>query len=284
MALNLRKAEQSVLNLKKSQGIENQEAEIAFVCDYSGSMSAMYDEQYYGGERQECAMQKALNRILPVGMAFSKSKSVDTWFFHGGHFKAKEPLNEETLEGYVKRNTKGQSLGSTSYAPVVNAIADEYRRKYGYEKRMTEVVTKEPLNWFLAIIYFIFGIKRKTTIRKVRIDVKIDGTPADGPLLVFFSTDGGNDDQHAFIKALEDCAGLPIFWQLISYDDNGGNFRNLEEADTITTRYIDNANYFNFSLREFNTLSDDELNARILNEFGNTYIPLAKSPQYKLIA
>lgn len=279
--LNLNKAAQAVLNLTKDQGIEGQEAEIEAVFDGSLSMEDLYRPTSYKREPGKSSMQRAIERVLPVGMVFSTSKSVRVWSFGTTAREIPYKLDESNIDNYSDKYLSA-NMGGTNYAPVINAIADSYRRRGNYTKEYRSITVDEALP-STSFWGQLFGAKKKMrTEKSFKIDVT--STPPAGPLLVFFYTDGDNDDQPQTIKALQDCAGLPIFWQFIGIKENGSDFYHLKELDEMEGRYIDNANFFEVTLDELNSISDDEIYRRILNEFGRKYIPLAKSEPYRLIA
>lgn len=284
--LNLKKAEESVLNLKKEYNIESQQAEIALADDGSGSMDQLYRRGSYKGEPQKSAMQRLHDRVLPIGMGFSTSKEVNVWSFGSNVQRISTPLTEDNLNGYVDKYL-GANMGGTNYAPVINDIARWYRDKYNYTKETrTIALGNAPVrrSWITRFFDWLRGYTppvNKIVEKTFTIDVADE--PADGPLLVLFCTDGINDDQYQTIRALQDCAGLPIFWQFIMITENGGDPANLEELDEMDGRYIDNANLMKVSLDELNTISDDEVNRRFMKEFVNIYLPLAKSDKYRLI-
>lgn len=87
--------------------------------------------------------------------------------------------------------------------------------------------------------------------------------PSDLPSLVFFITDGDNDDHSETEQAMIDASQYPIFWQFVGIGDASFNF--LRRLDDMEGRVIDNANFF--ELNDLSHISDDELYDRILGEF-----------------
>ena len=83
------------------------------------------------------------------------------------------------------------------------------------------------------------------------------------PAYVVFITDGGFYDKDRIKKFLTDAAYLPIFWQFVGV--NGSGYSILEKFDTMSGRYVDNANFF--ALDDFRSVPNAELYSRLLNGF-----------------
>ena len=94
---------------------------------------------------------------------------------------------------------------------------------------------------------------------------------ATEPTLVFFITDGENDDLNQARRAIKEASHYGIFFQFVGIGNE--DFRFLNELDTMEGRLIDNANFF--ELNDLRRISDEELYERILVEFPS-WIPLAK--------
>ena len=83
------------------------------------------------------------------------------------------------------------------------------------------------------------------------------------PAYVVFITDGGISRASEIKKILIEASYLPIFWQFVGV--RGYNYGVLEKLDTMSGRYVDNANFF--ALDDFVTVPNEELYSRLLNEF-----------------
>ena len=93
----------------------------------------------------------------------------------------------------------------------------------------------------------------------------------DLPVFIIFISDGGVD-QNAKIKSLlTNAAKLPIFWQFVGI--GGRNYGVLEKLDTMAGRVVDNCGFF--ALDDLNTVSEQELYDRLLQEFP-TWLTEAK--------
>lgn len=94
------------------------------------------------------------------------------------------------------------------------------------------------------------------------IECYSDGTK-NLPSYVLFITDGENADQEQAEKSIIGASKLPIFWQFVGIGNE--KFRFLEKLDDIGGRYVDSTDFF--SIKNIDTVSDDELYKKLLNEF-----------------
>ena len=83
------------------------------------------------------------------------------------------------------------------------------------------------------------------------------------PAYVLFITDGGVKQKREIQNIIKEASHLPIFWQFVGV--GGKNYGILEKLDTMTGRYVDNAGFF--ALDDFKKVSNEELYARLLEEF-----------------
>ena len=83
------------------------------------------------------------------------------------------------------------------------------------------------------------------------------------PAYVLFITDGGVNNKKEIRNIITEASHLPIFWQFVGV--GGKNYGVLEKLDTMTGRYVDNAGFF--ALDDFMKVSNEELYARLLEEF-----------------
>ena len=83
------------------------------------------------------------------------------------------------------------------------------------------------------------------------------------PAYVLFITDGGVNHKKEIQNIMTEASHLPIFWQFVGV--GGQNYGILEKLDTMTGRYVDNAGFF--ALDDFKKVSNEELYARLLEEF-----------------
>lgn len=83
------------------------------------------------------------------------------------------------------------------------------------------------------------------------------------PAYVLFITDGGVNQKREIQNIITEASHLPIFWQFVGV--GGKNYGILEKLDTMSGRYVDNAGFF--ALDDFKEVSNEELYARLLEEF-----------------
>ncbi|MGF1687891.1 VWA domain-containing protein [Photobacterium japonica] len=83
------------------------------------------------------------------------------------------------------------------------------------------------------------------------------------PAYVIFITDGGVYENSKIEKIVRDASDKPIFWQCVGLGGHG--YGVLEKLDDMGGRVCDNADFF--AIDDFATVKDDELYARLLNEF-----------------
>ncbi len=221
--LNLRK--EKVLDLKKKLNIIDQRAQVVLCLDYSGSMGPLY----FGGE-----VQKLVERVLPLGLAFDDNGEVDFYLFENSYRKLEENVTMQNVYGYIQKNViaNNYSMGGTEYSPVIKAVTEEFSNK-------------KQSGGFM-------GIGGKTTYQQM-----------DLPVYVIFITDGENSDHMETEYAIKEASNAGIFFQFVGI--GGASFNFLRQLDTMGGRNIDNANFF--TVENLDRKSDDELYGLLLNEF-----------------
>lgn len=126
--------------------------------------------------------------------------------------------------------------------------------------------------------HYHMGCTEYAPIMKDVFDKYLVEEPDDIPNLVLFITDGANSDRAKSEKVIKALSGYPIFWQFIGI--GGNTFPFLEELDNIGDRVVDNANFF--ALNDFQSIEDDKLYGRLLNEYPNWLgYPELKTMPYK---
>lgn len=83
------------------------------------------------------------------------------------------------------------------------------------------------------------------------------------PVYVLVISDGDVHGGSNIKQLIKDSSRSPIFWQFVGA--GGSNYGALSQLDTMSGRYVDNANFF--ALDDIRKVSDKELYARLLNEF-----------------
>lgn len=116
--VNLAKEEVHKVCLDKKPLI-NLKAKVALVLDYSGSMDWLYNNG---------TVQRVVEKTLPLAMQFDDDGSMETWLFSDSCHRLKD-ANLNNLDGYIKRETKGKSMGGTNYSPVMKDIIKFYKNE-----------------------------------------------------------------------------------------------------------------------------------------------------------
>lgn len=85
----------------------------------------------------------------------------------------------------------------------------------------------------------------------------------DIPAYVIFISDGEFFDEGLVKTLIINASKKPVFWQFVGI--GGNRYGLLENLDTMSGRYIDNANFF--AIDDFRQVNNSELYSRLLNEF-----------------
>lgn len=83
------------------------------------------------------------------------------------------------------------------------------------------------------------------------------------PVYILFVSDGGIYKDREIKQLIEEAAHGPLFWQFVGI--GGSDYGILERLDKMRGRFVDNANFF--ALDDIDSISDEELYDRLLNEF-----------------
>lgn len=229
MSLDLEKRTKLVLDLKKDKGLEGVVAQVAVVLDYSGSAKPFYTSGY---------MQKVVERLLAIGLAFDDNKQIDAYIFHNSMHRVDTPVTEENYNGFVNDHIfKRYSFGGTEYAPVVNRIIDDYTPR-------TSIIG--------SFLNSFFGSKPKES--------KI-------PTYCIVITDGDNDDKPRTEDAIRKSSEMPIFFHWIGIGRE--EFKFLNKLDNLSGRKVDNCAFTKYA--DMTSVSDDELYGELMRELPVWY-------------
>lgn len=188
-------------------------------------ISGSMSHEYENGNVQEI-----VERILALAMRFDLDGKLDFWTFSSGKDYI-GAVSEDQIENYVKRKVLNNPLvskwGGTEYSPVLKDIYDKY---FGKGK---------------GVMSF-FGIGKKTV----------------QPVIIFFITDGANDDRSEFESLMQDFRKKNIYIQIIGV----GN-ANLAYVKKVAE---DEPNVGFDQIRDVNGLSDEEMMEKMISpEFAN---------------
>lgn len=224
-----------VLNLAKSIGLGGQTMQVKWVIDISGSMRGMFDRG---------VVQKALERFVPISMAFDNDQEMEVYPFHDGVNKCENNCTVNNVSGYIKEEIlKRFQFGGTNYAPAINKVMKDF-----FLDTANVTTTKTSSGG-------IFGLFKKAEV--VTSVAKI-------PTLILFITDGNCFDESAAEEAIIEAAKHGVFFQFIGLGPDSFSF--LRKLDNMKGRFLDNANFFSISERELLESSDLDLYNKLLNE------------------
>ena len=135
---------------------------------------------------------------------------------------------------------------------------------YGnYPKRMPSVnmknYQKATSGWRSIMSSLGGGTEAGVVMKEVISEYK----NSDIPAYVIFISDGEFFDEDRAKNLIIKASKNPIFWQFVGI--GGGRYGLLENLDTMSGRYIDNANFF--AIDDFRQVNNSELYSRLLNEF-----------------
>lgn len=228
--IDLRK--KTVIDLKKSMGIEGQVAQVSLCMDFSGSMYPLY---------QNGTVQKLVERILPIGLAFDDNGEIDFYKFENGCKKISTNVTLNNYVGYVDKYVNKGNMGGTSYTPIIKSVMSDLGVDID-----SEIGGKS----------FMSGLFGK---KKTALEPKLFKHPA----YVIVITDGENDDHSLAEQAIIKASHYGAFFQFVGIGNE--TFKFLKKLDNLSGRLIDNANFF--SVPNVDSLSDDQLYRQLLNEF-----------------
>jgi hypothetical protein len=242
MALSLDKISAqapSLLSLAKTasqavdlSGLNGQTAKVAVALDFSGSMTDVY---------KSGAMQRLVEKALALATQFDDDGAIDFFIFDSKAAYLGE-ISIDDFAGSVDRLTKGRHMGTTTYADAFITI----RNHFGFAP------PAQPKRGF-------FGLgKAQPALTGPAVT-----TPADIPVYALFLTDGAPDNKDAAVRALTEVSTAPIFWKFLSIGQQSMAF--LEQLDTLTQRFVDNANYE--PVGDVDAISDAVLFEKMLVEF-----------------
>ena len=260
--LDLRK--EIVLDLKKSDDtLKNITANIIVVMDYSVSM---------GSEYSSGRVQKAVERVFPLAMAFDPDGKAPLYLFHDNPYNCGN-ITIDNISKSISSATKFVgNMGGTTFSNTIDLIVKDL---YFEINQVSKQAKKEEPKGFFGKLVKMFSSEEEVPMSSVSYTEKKSIEKI--PTLVLFFTDGDcnyNDRQnteHALIKASK----YPVFFQFIGIED-GSEF--LEELDEMDGRLVDNANYFKMPSLE-HPISDKELYQLLLKEFPS-YITKIKQLNY----
>jgi stress response protein SCP2 len=141
-------------------------ARVVLVLDVSGSMTGQY---------QKGKVQKVIDRMLPIAVAFDDDGSLESWCY-GSTPKELSPITLDNYAKYVKKEQKGW---------------EKWMSACGYGNDETQIIPP------------VLAQAVKQNEKKIL------------PTLIIFITDGGIGHDQKIAKLLTDAAKVPVFWQFV---------------------------------------------------------------------
>lgn len=251
--ISLKKRQETLtISLKKKSIPQDIVLRVASALDISGSMQSLY---------RNGVVSDFVGKLLPFGMRFDDNQQIDMWAFNN-YSSELPPATADVYDDYVGKCMRNVSInGGTSYAPVIQSIYNEYFDSVPMKTvtREIEVQEQRPVSGFFAKLT---GKTETVTVKKTITEqvpddkVSVDTTPA----MVFFQTDGENNDEGAVRSVLEQNKGKPVYWFMVGVGNAG--FRFLKEL----ARDYDNVGFIGI---DDLSLSDEDLYDKLLSkEFG----------------
>jgi hypothetical protein len=235
-AIDLRK--EIVKQVASSKGMNNIKAQVVLVLDYSGSMDHLYQSGF---------VQRVIERLVPVAMQFDDNGEMELYMFQNSCVKHPNNVTAKSVDGIVNREITGKyTFGGTQYAPAIKSILEDYIPSAVQEKK--------------GLFGSMFGGKANVT-----------GNTSD-PVYVIFVTDGDNSDKPAAEAAIKEASKYGVFFQFVGIGNASMAF--LDKLDTMSGRFIDNANFF--QVNDLDKVEDKDLYERLLGEFPS-WVNEAKS-------
>lgn len=200
--LELRKKTFTVV-LEKT-GTPNAKARVVFVMDKSGSTRSLF---------KEGIVQRVIERLLPMALRMDDNGELDMYLFSSdpNAYKRLDSVTEQDFYQYVDREILGKKennfWGGTEYAPVMQAILDQYG-------------IHDPASIPTLVIFLTDGANSDKAATK-----RVITQAAQYPIFWQFIGLNQKEEKFDFLQRLDDLKGRIV--------DNA-NFFQLNDLDEIT--------------------------------------------------
>lgn len=137
---------------------------------------------------------------------------------------------------------------------------------FSYNSKKLKNVTESNLCDYTkkhVIPHVDYGGTNYQPVMKDIVHEYVDKNPINYPSYVIFITDGDNSDRSSTTELIIESSKYNIFWQFVGIGNNDFNY--LKSLDTMTGRFVDNANFF--EIENLSKISDSELYSKLLTEF-----------------
>lgn len=200
--------------------------------DISGSMSGFYPK----------TIQRIFEILYPIVSVLDPDKKMPVYTFSEDCRKLDEYMTIDNYKDYVykeiSRKEKSYYWNGTNYTPAFKRVMQDIK----YDSRS---IIRRFFDWLF----------------------RIPAPENNIPSLVIFITDGDCWDSIESETFIRRASKFPVFWQTIGVGNS--NFKFLKKLDTMSGRFIDNANFKEFS--SFENMTDNEVYSLIFDEFPVWY-------------
>lgn len=180
--------DKAIISLSKDTGFDlnNHQAKVAVVMDYSGSMSRLYSNG---------AVQRVLTRLMPLAFKFDDNGELEVWIFSNDYHRL-EPMDLSNFDTYVhdEITRKRYDMGSTEYAPVLRDVLHKY---------FTEDADSSNIPTFL--IFITDGDNDSSDVRPTD-KVIVDSSDKN----IFIQFVGIGNSSFSYLKELDNLAGRTV--------------------------------------------------------------------------
>lgn len=224
---NLEKAVQNAKFVVEKRGVPNIKAQVIMNLDVSGSARQLFAS----GQ-----MQEAFQRIVPLGLIFDDNGELDVFTFADSSsiYHVQPCATKENYNDYIKRNIlENRSVplwGGTDYAPVL----EENLKVMGFYKKTGGGFFTKP-------------------------KVELSRTSSSGfPSIVYFFTDGANNDKSATMRLLEQCQGVNTQMYVMFVGIGSADFSFIQKLGDK----FDNTGFIN--IKDLASIDDDSIYEQLL--------------------
>lgn len=245
--IDLRK--QTVIDIAKNSNLNAHRASVVFVCDFSGSMDSLY---------RKGSVQRLVERILPIGIAFDDNQNVD-FFIFSDNCRELESLTRQNYMGYVDRKVINRyQMSGTNYSPVVRDLLIKF---FNVDPLPMVKNEKTSVSGFFKSF---FGSKSKAPEQETPV-VNIILKPIVNPVFVIFITDGdtNTEDRSTTENFLRTSSNYGIFFHFIGIGSSRFSF--LDGLDNLSGRLLDNASFS--KINDLEKLTDAQLYQDMMKEY-----------------
>lgn len=212
MTIQLSKRAETVGIILSKKGIDKPPAmRVGFAVDSSGSMEYLYNNG---------TVAQAMQQLMGVALNFDDNGEMEVWSFN----ESAQQLPNGTANNYDHYSTYlPYANGGTEFAPAIRKIITEYfppNKPVQAQKTSDEV---HRVGWVARLL----GKQDRIIPGKVIPSIPVKDEEKPIPVIMFFQTDGENQDETATLDIMRANAHLPIYWQFIGVGNT--HFKLLEK-------------------------------------------------------